>query len=348
MRPTVLGWLIVPLAVATALAQSAPRYPGAETSVVVNRVNGRIAVLRGDKLQVFEGVSATQPISEMGIPGKHPQVLEFCGPNILYVTHDVRDLPTILVAVSVDERERLAWPNDGISEIFPSETSHLTLDGKGVYDFLRLDPPVRELFGLPDSIPPGSGVAATYRFAGEKLLARGSEVFVGGLALSPDDMLLTLKDGGAMRYRSPAGVAWKQEGIGGEWRIADVGPAQGIAAVIDAAGAVIGLDLDKGEVRWKASPAPGMQARAARLLAGGKVLIYGGGGDRPVGVFDPATGQLSGAAFSDTFARQKLSWLLAFWLEHSDALSGLWEVATPSGTAWLIHGLEGWYLVPQP
>ncbi len=347
MRPNLLVWLLAPAAAATALAQISPRFPGADASVVVNRANGRIAVLRGDKLQVFEGVSATQPLSEVGIPGKHPRAVEFCGPNLLYVTYDVSNLLVVFVAVTVEGRERLAWPNEGISEIFPCNTSHLTLDGKGVYDFLRLDPPVRELFGLPESIPLGSGVAATYRFAGEKLLARGSEVFVGVVALSPDDMLLVLKDGGAMRYRSPAGVEWKREGAGGDWRIADVDPRAGLAAVIDAAGAVLGLDLEKGEVRWKAASAPGTRARAARLLANGKVLIYGGETDKPVGVFDPAKGERSSAAFSDAFARQKLSWVLAFWLEHSDALSGLWEVATPAGSAWLIHGLEGWYLVPQ-
>ena len=116
------------------------------------------------------------------------------------------------MVITVDGRERLAFPNEGLSELFPSETSRLTLDGKGVYGFLPLDPPAREFFGLPESVPLGAGVAATYRFAGEKLLARGSEVFTGVVALSPDDMLLTVK--GAARCAIARRAAWRGSGRG--------------------------------------------------------------------------------------------------------------------------------------
>ena len=177
------------------------------------------------------------------------------------MTHQVSNLPQVFVVITVDGRERLAFPNEGLSELFPSETSHLTLDGKGVYGFLPLDPPAREFFGLPESIPLGAGVAATYRFAGEKLLARGSEVFIGVVALSPDDMVLTVKGGGAMRHRSPGGVAWKREGSGGDWRLADVDPAAGVAVAIDGQGALLGIDLEKGDVRWQSPAETGLRVR---------------------------------------------------------------------------------------
>ncbi len=350
--------LVLPCLAATALGQgrpanaiatptkTVPRIPGTETQVVVNRGNGRVAVLKGDKLQVLDGLTATKPLAEMEIPGKRPRLVEFRGPNVLYLTHEVNDLPVVYVAVSGEGRERLAWPNEGISNIFPSETSRLTLDGKGVYDFLRLDPPVRELFGLPDSIPLGAGVAASFRFAGEKLLARGSEIFTGVVALSPDDMLLTVKGGGAMRYARD-GVSWKREATGGEWRIVDVAPNGDLAAVVDGAGALLGLDLSTGDVRWQLPASQASRVAAARFLSDGRLLVRGGEGDKPVSILDAQAGVLSREAFSASFARLRLSWVLAYWLEHSDGLSDLWEVAPPEGAAWLIRGPEGWYLVPR-
>jgi hypothetical protein len=344
MRRALLPSLVVALAAVPGIAGTAPRYPGADTSVVVNRGNGRIAVLRGDKLEVFEAAGTS--VSTIELPGKNPRILEFCGGNLLYVTHQVSNLPQVFVVITVDGRERLAFPNEGLSELFPSETSKLTLDGKGVYGFLPLDPPAREFFGLPESIPAGAGVAATYRFAGEKLLARGSEVFTGVVALSPDDMLLTVKGGGVMRHRPPGGVAWKLEGSGGDWLIADVDPAAGLAVAIDGQGAVLGLDLEKGEVRWQSAAGTGPRVRGARLLRGGQVVAFTTEPEKQVVVFDPASGRWNAAEVTQAFARQGMRAVLASWLDRTDSLAGLWQIGTAGGTAWLILGADGWYEVP--
>jgi hypothetical protein len=344
MRRALLGCLLAALAVTPGLAGTAPRYPGADTSVVVNRANGRIAVLRGDKLEVFEAAGTS--LSTIELPGKNPRLLEFCGGNLLYVTHQVSDLPQVFVVITVDGRERLAFPNEGLSELFPSATSHLTLDGKGVYGFLPLDPPAREFFGLPESIPAGAGVAATYRFAGEKLLARGSEVFVGVVALSPDDMLLAVKGGGAMRHRSPGGVAWKRDGSGGDWLLADVDPAAGLAVAIDGQGALLGLDLEKGDVRWQSAAGSGPRVRGARLLRGGRVVAFTTEPEKQAVVFDPAAGSWSATEVTQAFARNGMRAVLASWLDRTESLAGLWQIGTPGGTAWLILGADGWYEVP--
>ena len=344
MRRALLACLLAALAATPGLAGTAPRFPGADTSVAVNRGNGRIAVLRGDKLEIFEAPGTS--VSTIELPGKSPRILEFCGGNLLYVTHEVSNLPQVFVVITVDGRERLAFPNEGLSELFPSETSHLTLDGKGVYGFLPLDPPAREFFGLPESIPLGAGVAATYRFAGEKLLARGSEVFVGVVALSPDDMLLAVKGGGAMRHRSPGGVAWKREGGGGDWRLADVDPAAGTAVAIDGQGALVGLGLETGEVRWQSAAGSGPRVSDARLLRGGRVLAFAREPEKQAVVFDPASGKWSAAEVTQAFARQGMRAVLASWLDRTDSLAGLWQIGTASGTAWLIAGADGWYEVP--
>jgi hypothetical protein len=346
MRRALLPCLVAALAAAPGLAGTGPRYVGGNTSVVVNRGNGRIAVLRGDKLEVFE--AAGTPVSTIELPGKGPRILEFCGGNLLYVTHQVSNLPQVFVVITVDGRERLAFPNEGLSELFPSETSHLTLDGKGVYGFLPLDPPAREFFGLPESIPLGAGVAATYRFAGEKLLARGSEVFVGVAALSPDDMVLTVKGGGAMRHRSPGGVAWKREGSGDDWRLADVDPPAGVAVAIDGQGALLGLDLEKGEVRWQSPAETGLRVCDARLLRGGRVLAFAREPEKQVMVFDPSSGTWSATEVAQAFARQGMRAVLAGWLDRAESLAGLWQIGTASGTALLILGADGWYEIPFP
>ncbi len=345
MRRLLPGLLLVLGAVVAGGADTAaPRFPGADTSVAVNRKDGRLAVLQGDRLDVVQPEGSAVAIA--AVPGKNPRLLQFCGGNILYVTHDVKGLPQVFVVITADGRERLAWPNEGLAPFFPSETSRLSVDGRGVYGFLTLDPPAREFFGLPESVPLGAGVAATYRFAGEKMAARGSELFAGVVALSPDDMLLTVKGGGAMRYRSPGGSAWKREGSGGDWRVADVDPLAGLALTLDAQGAVRALDLESGDVRWQLPPAAGSKVRDALLLHDGKALLYEGGSEQPLSVFDPATGRRSGAAVAEAFARRKLTSVLGFWLDHTDSLAGIAELVAGSGTTLLVRGADGWYEVP--
>ena len=151
-NPWALFLAAVALAVATAgAAPPAPRFPGATTTLAANRADGRLAVLQAGTLSVYRGENAEAPSASFEIPGKDPAVIEFRGNQILYTTHGVNDMPVIFVAVSVDGRERLAWPNSGISELFPTDTSRLTLDGKGIYGFLVLDPPARAFFshGVP-------------------------------------------------------------------------------------------------------------------------------------------------------------------------------------------------------
>jgi hypothetical protein len=324
----------------------AQRFPGAATSVAVNRKDGRIAVLAGGKLEVLGTTGAR--VSSVDIPGRDPRVLQFCGGNIFYVTHDVSNLAEAFVVITVDGRERLAWPNEGLAPFFPSKTSRLTLDGRGVYGFLPLDPPVRQFFGLPESIPPGAGVVATYRFAGEKMAARGSEMFAGAVALSPDDILLTVKGGGLLRYRSPGGVAWKHESSGGTWKLADVDPGLGVALVIDVGGAVLAIDLEHGNVKWQVPAGGGPRVRDAMLLPGGKVLVYVGGREKPLAILDPATGERDSGVIGDAFSNRKLTSVLGFWLDHADTLAGIVELPLATGTTLLVHGSDGWYEIPLP
>ena len=335
--------VVLSAAIAGSATDPAPRFPGADTSLAVNRKDGRIAVLRGGTLEVVPPSGAAVPVAE--IPGKDPRVLQFCGGNILYQTHDVKGLPLVLVAITTEGRERLAWPNEGLAPFFPSETSRLTVDGRGVYGFLTLDPAARQYFELPDSIPLGAGVAATYRFAGEKMAARGSEEFAGVLALSPDDLLLAIKGGGVMRYRSPGGVAWKREGSGGEWRVTDVDAVAGVALTLDAQGVVRAIDIEGGAIRWQSPPAGAPRVLDACLLNDGRALLYAGGTEQALTVFEPAKGSRSAAPVAEAFARAKLTSVLGYWLDHAGSLDGI--VLTPApGARLLVRGGDGWYEVP--
>lgn len=334
----------------TAPAPAAPRFPGAATTVAVNRSNGMVAVLTGGELQLFDGVFSPVARGRIELPGTAPRVLEFCGPNLRYVTHDVQGMARVFVAVTTDGRERLAWPNSGLSELFPTEASRLTLDGKGLYGFLALDPPAREYFGLPGDIPAGAGVAVTFRFAGEKLLARASAAFAGVVALSPDDMFLTLDGGGLMRYRPPGGVAWRREGSGGTWRIADVDAAGGIVAAIDGEGAVVGTGTGGGEPRFRCA-LPGAKVLDARLLRDSRLLVLLAAPQRRTAILDTATMKPAGGQPAELCARLGLAAVYDGWLERADSLSGLLDAGSAGVPALLLRGADGWYLVasgPRP
>jgi len=341
-----------------------PLFPGASTTVAVNPVDGRVAVLHGDRLDVYASGTTQAPASTIGIPGRAPEVREFRGNTLLYVTHGVRGLATAYVALGVDGRERLAWPNEGLSELFPAETSELTLDGRGVFDNLTLGGKVREYFELPESIPDGSGVVATFRFAGEKMAARGSEAVAFAAALTPDDLLIALKGGGVMRYRTPGGTVWKHEGAGGTWRVADA-QGSGLALVIDGAGSVLALDLDTGQERfrwgrdlqatavasWRVErggthgSAPAPRVLDARRLRSGMVLVLGESAGRWLGIVDPDTGK---PVDGEILARLREAGLVGpatFWEAHNDALSQVLELAGEPGTTLLLRGADGWYEV---
>jgi hypothetical protein len=342
-------WSVIGAAVAAAASAQtapAPRFSGVATTVAVNRANGMVAVLAGGTLAVYPNVSAASPASRIELPGQEPRLLEFCGPTLRYVTHDVQGMAQVFVAITTEGRERLAWPNSGLSDLFPTADSRLTLDGKGLFGFLPLDPAAREYFGLPGDIPTGAGVAVTFRFAGEKLLARASSVFAGVVALSPDDMLLTLGGGGLMRYRSPGGVAWKREGSGGTWRIADVDQAAGTVAAIDGVGAVTVTALEGGQPRGLCALS-GTTVADARLLSGGRVLVLSSAPQPRAAILDADSGRPAGEQPAALFARRGLGPVYEAWLAKASSLDGLVETGAGAGAALLVHGADGWYLAPE-
>ena len=206
-----------------------------------------------------------------------------------------------------------------------------------MYGFLPLDAPAREYFGLPGDIPTGAGVAVTFRFAGEKLLARGSAAFAGVVALSPDDLLLTLGGGGLMRYRSPGGVAWKREASGGAWRIADVDLAGGVVAAIDGEGAVVGTGTEGGDPRFRCV-VPGARVLDARLLRDGRLLALLAGQERRTAILDAATMKPAGEQPAELCARLGLTAAYEGWLETADSLSGLLDAGAPNAPALLLRG----------
>jgi hypothetical protein len=127
-----------------------------------------------------------------------------------------------------------------------------------------------------------------------------------------------------------------------------VDPAIGVAAAIDGQGTLVGLDLEKGDVRWQTPAGTAPRASDARLLRDGRALAFAKEPEKQVMVFDPSSGAWSAAEVAQTFARQGMRAVLASWLDRADSLAGLFQVGTGAGSAWLILGADGWYEIPLP
>lgn len=247
-----LGFLVATALAAGVLgAPPDPRFPGAATTVAVNRADGRAVAVVGTRLLLLDSLDSEEVVKVLDLPGREQTVREFRGNTFVYTTRSVEGMPFVLVALHVDGRERLAWPNEGLSEYFPNRASRLTLDGRGLYGELVLDSEVREYFELPEDIPPGAGVAATYRFVGEKMSARASELFREVVALTPDDLLIAVKDGGALRFKAGDGVVWRYERAASPWRLVDVDETSKLLLALEDERVLRCLTVDRGELRWE-------------------------------------------------------------------------------------------------
>lgn len=292
-------WVIVALVLAVGAwsAQPAPRFPGAATTVTLNPTDGRVVAVVGSRLLLLDSLDSEDVVKALDLPGRDQTVREFRGNTFVYSTRSVEGMSFVLVALHVDGRERLAWPNEGLSEYFPNEASRLTLDGRGLYGELVLDSEVREYFELPEDIPLGAGVAATYRFVGEKMSARASELFRQVVALTPDDILTTIRDGGVLRFKAGDGVAWRRDGTGTPWRLVDVDAANKLLLAIEGGTVLRCLELERGEPRWELDVAGqgqairralGMKEETPASAAAGKPSRRGGKAVTPVPTSVPA------------------------------------------------------------
>lgn len=232
-----------------------PVVPGTATTVAVEPVSGRVAICHNGKIEVRPSLDA-RPVWTFDVPNATAELVEVRGETITFSFALSTEEGVKQMAVALDGRERLLWPNSGIGELFPTADARLALDGGGLVQALVLDPAVRTELGVPSDAPDGAGVVASYRFVDEKLRVRFSEIFRKVVALTCEDVLITLKGGGMLRYTSPAGVAWKlEEGQGGEWRMLDVSTSKALALVLDGGGALRAVDIDKGTARWRWDPA---------------------------------------------------------------------------------------------
>ena len=343
MRRTVIGlvaWVVV-IGVAFAAAP-APRFAGAGTSVAVDRASGRVAVCHDGKLEIYASGAAASPVTAFDVPNASARLLEFRGDTVAYTFTLAGEKVDQFLAVGTDGYERLLWPNDGIGETFPTATSRLTLDGKGLVDTLVLGPKVRAEMGVPGSAADGAGVVVTYRFAGEKMLIRFSESFHHTVAVTPDDLVIALRDGAVLRYRSGEGKLWEKASV-------TAGPARIVDADADTAlllaekGTLVAVDLAKGDVRWRWKPGSAAEAPAdARLLRDGGVIVQLGGDSARLAVLDPAAGKI---VRSDLLAELEARGVAGA-AEAWRASSSLAEVGELAGPVLLVRGPAGWYTLP--
>jgi len=344
MRRALIALTAALTSTTTIAAPPAPRYSGAQTSVAVERGSGRIAVCRDGKLDIYSDSAAARPLATFDVPTASARLLEFRGDTVAYTFTLAGEKAAQFLAVGVDGYERLLWPNDGIGETFPTVTSRLTHDGKGLVDTLVLGPKVRAELGVPGSAADGAGVVVTYRFAGEKMLIRFSESFHHAAAVTPDDLVIALRDGAVLRYRSGEGKLWEKAGVtAGPARIVDADPAAGIALLLDEKGSLVALDLAKGDVRWRWSAVSAAEAPSdARLLRGGGVIVLLGGAGARLAVLDPAAGKLVRGDLLAELEARGVPGAGEAWRTLS-SLSAIGELAD---SVLLLRGPGGWYTLP--
>jgi hypothetical protein len=335
--------LAAALTAATALAiQPAPRFAGAATSVAVERGSGRVAVCRDGTLEIYADGAAASPVTSFDVPNAGTRLLEFRGDTVAYTFTLAGEKVAQLLAVGTDGYERLLWPNDGIGETFPTATSRLTLDGKGLVDTLVLGPKVRAEMGVPGSAADGAGVVVTYRFAGEKMLIRFSESFHHTVAVTPDDLVIALRDGAVLRYRSGEGKLWERAAVtAGPARIVDADAAT--ALLLADQGTLVAVDLAKGDVRWRWKPGSAAEAPAdARLLRDGGVIVQLGGETARLAVLDPAAGKIVRSNLLAELEARGVAGAGEAWR----ASSSLAEVGELAGPVLLLRGPDGLYTLP--
>jgi hypothetical protein len=337
---------------------SAPPEAGRGASVAVESGTGRVAVARASRIAVYDGYTAASPTATFDAPDGPLDLLEFRGGKLVYrfVMPETKS-ESYACVLAEDGREMVVFPNDGIGAAFPTAAARLTLDGKGLYQVLTLEAGSRAELGIPGDVPDGAGVIATYRFAGEKVAARFSEDFDGGRALAAGDLLITLRRGGLLRFRSGEGVVWRLDAPPpGPWRILDVDPAARVVVVLEGVAALVGRAVADGVELWRldlgAPPTAWAEVTAnrplsivdARLLRDGRVLVLGRA--RPfLTVFDPARGAPVGG---DLLQRGEYLPMRERILAEDASLAGVGEVATEHGQALLLPGRQGFAAAPLP
>jgi hypothetical protein len=317
-----------------------PVFAGAGTSVAVEPSTGRVAVARDGRLEIFASVDAAKPTSVLDLPNATARMVEFRA-DIVVFSFTLTDEPGLhLMAMDTSGRERLVWPNEGIGATFPTESSRLTLDGRGLYGVLTLDDAVRAELGIPSSVPAGAGVVVTYKFSSERMLTRFSEAFHSAVALSCEDLVIAWHDGTVIRYASPGGIVWKKDyAAAKDAVVADVDPEAGTAVCLGPNGELVALDLATGAIRWRGEPLAG--ARAARLLHDGRVLILAA--DKALALYDPRSGRL----VADDLTTG-LGAVGSWWKERAADLRSFFEVVPGSRPELLFAGADGWYATPLP
>ncbi|MEP0774419.1 MAG: hypothetical protein HRF46_08660 [Acidobacteriota bacterium] len=243
--------------------------------VAVERTSGRVAVVRGETVEVF-GADLERREAVLPAPAGEVELLEFISGVVTYAFAMPRSGSPARAAVGVEDGiERLIWPNVGIGERFPGLTARLSADGAGLFEFLRLDDALREELGLPEDIPDGAGTVATYRFADERVWAIAAADFADAVALAPGDALVATSDGGLLRFRTGAGLLWRRPGQGKPLTMLDVEPAQGLAVVGGDGGLeVVAVDSGQRRGEWRRDGIVD-----ARLLADGRLVAATGVGE---------------------------------------------------------------------
>ncbi|MEW6338913.1 MAG: hypothetical protein AB1625_16115 [Acidobacteriota bacterium] len=333
---------------AAAAETPTPRFPGAGTTVAVERASGRVVVATDGVVRVLDSVDAGEPSSTFELPNAAARLLDFRGNVVSFTFKLPREEAWQFMAVGTDGLERLLWPNDGIGAHFPTAESRLTGDGRGLLGVLELDGEVRRELGVPAEAPDGAGVVVTYSFTTERMLIRFSEAFHDALALACDDLLISWRNGSMIRYRSPGGVEWKRDRVTGEKpRILDVEPVAGTALLLDETGTLAAVDVGSGEKKW-GRPAGGAAVRDARVLRDGRGLLLLADPESPLAVFDPDRPKAAPRPLAELLEPQGLSAVAVYAASGSETLTGVREVTPTSGPRLLLRGPTGWHLAKLP
>lgn len=278
-----LGALILVLVTGSCAVVPAPAEARATAKPMPGEVradphSGRVAILRGGAVTVCNTVAATPCTAPFAAGLPEPRLQAIRGHAVM-VNGSGCEAGCPVMVLDDSGRELFRWTTE--EHVFPGTGTRLLEDGSGVFREVFLTEDSRKELGLDAAFDDVQSLVVTRRFAdgrtrifalhgvtGRRPGAAPETIVHDAIGLTPDDVVMLTADGSmSLRHGDRPAFRTALGGEPGRWRLADVDPAGRLVLGVNGfSGAVAGVDLGTGAVRWSWDGIA-RQAQVRRLFA---------------------------------------------------------------------------------